>query len=96
MSECSKAYKLFDPLTKRIVTNQDVVFDEENTWDWNRQQPIQTIFDIDSKRKPTPVAIMHNNSSEAHTTTNEILPATRCNSSISSSYLRKVCFDGRL
>lgn len=76
MSECSKAYKLFDPLTKRIVTNQDVVFDEENTWDWNRQQPIQTIFDIDSKRKPTPVAIMHNNSSEAHTTTNEILPAT--------------------
>ena len=55
------------------MTNQDV-FDEENTWDWNRQQPIQTIFDIDSKRNPTPVAIMHNNFLEAHTTTNEILP----------------------
>ena len=35
VSEVSKAYKLFNPLSKKIVTSRDVVFDEENTWDWN-------------------------------------------------------------
>lgn len=36
VSESFKAYKLFNPLTKKIVISKDVVFDEENTWDWNR------------------------------------------------------------
>ena len=44
VSEVSKAYKLFNPLTKKIVTNRDVVFDEKNTRDWNRQQPTQVFF----------------------------------------------------
>ncbi|KAM7489607.1 hypothetical protein LguiB_027091 [Lonicera macranthoides] len=35
--EASKAYKLFNPLTKKIITSRDVIFDEESTWDWNRQ-----------------------------------------------------------
>jgi len=38
VSEASKAYKLFNPLTKKVVTSRDVVFDEERTWDWNMQQ----------------------------------------------------------
>ena len=33
VSETSKAYKLFNPSTKKIVTSKDVVFYEENTWD---------------------------------------------------------------
>ena len=33
VSESSKAYKLFNPLTKKIVTSRDVVFEEESTWD---------------------------------------------------------------
>ncbi|KAJ9546431.1 hypothetical protein OSB04_018974 [Centaurea solstitialis] len=28
----SKAYKLFNPLTKKVITSRDVIFDEENTW----------------------------------------------------------------
>ena len=35
VSDTSKAYKLFNPLTKKIVTSRDVVFDEENTWEWS-------------------------------------------------------------
>ncbi|TXG51514.1 hypothetical protein EZV62_024038 [Acer yangbiense] len=31
VSEASKAYKLFNPLTKKIVTSRDVIFDKENT-----------------------------------------------------------------
>ena len=33
MNECFKSYKLYNPLTKRIVTNNDVVFDEAKTLD---------------------------------------------------------------
>ncbi|RZB58179.1 putative magnesium transporter NIPA9 isoform C [Glycine soja] len=49
VSETSKAYKLFNPSTKKIVISKDVVFDEENTWDWNRQQPTQIV----KETKPT-------------------------------------------
>ena len=31
ISDASKAYKLFNPLTKKIVTSRDVIFDEEST-----------------------------------------------------------------
>ncbi|KAL3515836.1 hypothetical protein ACH5RR_022738 [Cinchona calisaya] len=37
VSEASKAYKLFNPLTEKLVTSRDFVFDEESTWDWNKQ-----------------------------------------------------------
>ena len=47
VSEASKAYKLFNPLTKKIMTSRDVIFDEESTWNWNGQQPTQVIFDND-------------------------------------------------
>ncbi|TXG69126.1 hypothetical protein EZV62_004061 [Acer yangbiense] len=36
VSEASKAYKLFNPLTKKIVTSRDVIFYEENTWEWTK------------------------------------------------------------
>lgn len=30
-----KGYKVFDPITKRIILSRDVVFDENASWDWN-------------------------------------------------------------
>lgn len=74
VSETSKVYKLFNPLTKKIVTSRDVVFDEENTWDWNRQQPTQVLFDNDSEKESTPIAFMPENSLEATPIPTEILP----------------------
>ena len=74
VSEVSKAYKLFNPLTKKIVTSRDVVFDEENTQDWNRQYPTQVLFDNDSKREPTSTVFMPKKSSETTPPTAEILP----------------------
>lgn len=32
VSEHSKAYKLYNPITKMIVISLVVIFDEENTW----------------------------------------------------------------
>jgi hypothetical protein len=37
VSEESKAYRLYNPLTKRICISRDVVFDENSSWDWERK-----------------------------------------------------------
>ena len=49
VSEVSKAYKLYNPLTKKIVTSRDVVFDEENTWSWDKKQPTQVLADNEAE-----------------------------------------------
>lgn len=36
VSEESKAWRLYDPVTKKIVVSRDVVFDEEKYWDWDQ------------------------------------------------------------
>ncbi|TXG46384.1 hypothetical protein EZV62_028112 [Acer yangbiense] len=41
VSEHSKAYKLFNPSTNKIVTSRDVIFDEENTWNWTENGSTQ-------------------------------------------------------
>ena len=33
----SKAYRLYDPHTKRIVVSRDVIFDESRSWEWNQK-----------------------------------------------------------
>jgi hypothetical protein len=35
VSEESKAYKLYDPASKRIIVSRDVIFDETKGWEWN-------------------------------------------------------------
>ncbi|KAK9941415.1 hypothetical protein M0R45_018018 [Rubus argutus] len=55
VSEQSKAYKLFNPITKKIVVSRDVIFDEESTWNWSekatRQQQIPVSFDEDTEEQ---------------------------------------------
>lgn len=36
VSEESKAYRLYNPLTKKIVVSRDVVFEENESWDWDK------------------------------------------------------------
>ena len=31
----SKAYRLYDPITKKVFVSRDVVFDEKKAWDWS-------------------------------------------------------------
>jgi len=35
VSDCSKAYKLYNPNTKKIIISRDVIFDQENFWQWH-------------------------------------------------------------
>lgn len=36
VSDESKAYRLYDPVTKKIIISNDVLFEEEESWDWGR------------------------------------------------------------
>jgi hypothetical protein len=35
VSDESKAYRLFDPVSKEIIVSRDVVFEENKGWNWN-------------------------------------------------------------
>ncbi|KAL4366630.1 hypothetical protein GQ457_05G026360 [Hibiscus cannabinus] len=55
VSETSKSYKLFNPLTEKIVISRDIIFDEENTWNWDDLQSSQTFVDSepeDERKQP--------------------------------------------
>ena len=34
----SKAYKMYNPITKKMVISGDVVFEESEKWDWNSEE----------------------------------------------------------
>lgn len=36
-NEESKAYKLYNPLTNKVVVSRDVIFNEEEAWRWNNE-----------------------------------------------------------
>jgi hypothetical protein len=43
LSEESKAYKLYDPIEKKIIIIRDAVFDESNGWDWYNKDRRKTV-----------------------------------------------------
>lgn len=52
ISEQSKAYKLYNPITKKNVISCNVIFDEERFWIWdenNAKQQIQADFDEENE-----------------------------------------------
>ncbi|KAI3501210.1 hypothetical protein L1887_29073 [Cichorium endivia] len=36
VSQESKAYRLYDPSSEKIVISRDVIFDEDGSWDWSK------------------------------------------------------------
>jgi len=38
VSEESKAYKLYDPITKKVIVSKDVIFAEKEKWKWNKEE----------------------------------------------------------
>lgn len=53
---------------------RDIVFDEENTWDWNRQQPTQVLYDNDAEHEQISAPYMPQNSSNTSSTSAGISP----------------------
>jgi hypothetical protein len=38
VSDESKAYRLYDPVSKKIIVSKDVVFEEDECWNWDRSK----------------------------------------------------------
>jgi transposase InsO family protein len=52
-SEESKAYKLYNPLTNKVVVSRDVVFSEEESWNWsNKEADKENVVSDESEEQP--------------------------------------------
>jgi hypothetical protein len=47
VSEESKAYKMYDPISQKIIVSRDVVFEEDKHWNWNKRHKEQIEFDLE-------------------------------------------------
>ncbi|XP_016649728.1 PREDICTED: uncharacterized protein LOC107881140 [Prunus mume] len=80
ISEISKAYKLFNPASKKIIISRDVVFDEEKTWNWSddvslQQQNILVNFDDSVEQQQPQQCISAPTSSVVPAPTSSSVPA---------------------
>ena len=69
VSDESKAYRLFDPTTKRIVISKDVIFEENECWDWeksleNQKSSILVWGESEEERHDSPQSEEENENSE--------------------------------
>jgi hypothetical protein len=44
----SKAYKMYDPITRKIIISRDVQFDKGSTWDWRSTNTHQNTVNHDA------------------------------------------------
>ena len=47
VSEESKAYRLYDPVAKKVVISRDVVFEEDKSWNWDRSYEEHIMADLE-------------------------------------------------
>nr|GEY71933.1 putative copia-type polyprotein [Tanacetum cinerariifolium] len=47
VSKESKAYRLYDPVSIKIIVSRDVVFDEEASWDWEKSHKESVLMNLD-------------------------------------------------
>ena len=73
ISEESKAYCLYDPLSQKVIISRDVIFNEEESWPWDDsyaeaiQAPLDwSDVDEDSKNNIQDEAIDNNSSGTGH------------------------------
>ncbi|RVW63945.1 Retrovirus-related Pol polyprotein from transposon TNT 1-94 [Vitis vinifera] len=47
LHEESKAYRLYDPVSQRIITSRDVVFEEDKNWDWGKKYEESIVSELE-------------------------------------------------
>ncbi|KAK8947207.1 hypothetical protein KSP39_PZI006814 [Platanthera zijinensis] len=55
-SQESKGYRLYNPITQRLIISRDTIFDEDKSWDWNAvedQTPLFLDFVEDAAEDPS-------------------------------------------
>lgn len=68
VSEESKAHRLYNPLTEKIIISRDVVFDEENSWCWSSTMDKSVPFEFDANEEDTTIS---NKESPGENTSND-------------------------
>jgi hypothetical protein len=41
----TKAYRVYNPVNKKLVVTRDVLFKEEKSWNWSSVEPVEPISD---------------------------------------------------
>ncbi|CAL2226145.1 unnamed protein product [Prunus armeniaca] len=49
VSEESKAYRLFDPVSQKVIVSRDVVFNENQSWNWDESHEEAILADLEWK-----------------------------------------------
>jgi len=49
VSEESKAYKLYDPISKKVIVSRDVVFAENEKWNWESKEEDKDQVDLEER-----------------------------------------------
>ena len=47
ISEESKGYRLYEPISKRVVVSRDVVFEEDKKWEWDKSLEDQILLNLE-------------------------------------------------
>jgi hypothetical protein len=47
ISEESKAYRLYDPVSQKILVSRDVVFEEDKSWNWDKRHEEVLVADLE-------------------------------------------------
>ncbi|GJU26156.1 retrovirus-related pol polyprotein from transposon TNT 1-94 [Tanacetum coccineum] len=74
VSEESKAYRLYDLVSKRIIVSRDVVFDEEASWDWEKSHKESVLMNLDwgeNETLPNAITLAGNSSGSGIDATGE-------------------------
>jgi hypothetical protein len=80
-SEESKAYKLYNPLTNKVMVSRDVVFSEEESWSWsNKEADKENVVSDESEEQPQVVT-----SSASPTSPQPVTPSSTQRSPTSGS-----------
>jgi hypothetical protein len=93
MSEESKAYRLYNPISGKIVTSRDVVFDENECWNWQGNNEVSVTntlewgdsYEEESEHDYEEESEHDQNEDEEETTVGLPLCNTKANAEASSS-----------
>ncbi|KAM7488108.1 hypothetical protein LguiB_025592 [Lonicera macranthoides] len=64
VSEESKAYRLYDPVSRKIIVSRDVIFEEDQNWNWDTSHEESIIADLEWGDSEDEVAIVDGNGAE--------------------------------
>ncbi|CAH9095067.1 unnamed protein product [Cuscuta epithymum] len=90
----SKAYRLYNPLTEKIIISRNVIFDEDAEWNWdqNAQQEVPTprVVSLEEQSSPQPTPTASNHSSPPTTSSSSSSDESSESDTSSSDQPRKV------